>query len=267
MNDIYEEIALLRRRGESGVLATVVNSTGSTPRKSGAKMLVRANGQIAGTVGGGALEYKVCQEARKMMETDESQLMHFELTNEDASKEGMLCGGITDVFLEPLRPLPALLIFGGGHISFFLARLGKMLDFHVVIIDDRPEFANKERFPDADETIAEKMSSATTRLNVNGSSYIVIVTRGHQGDTEVLEWAVKMPAAYIGMIGSKSKVHAAYAFLKDKGITQVQLDRVHSPIGLSIGAETPEEISISIMAEIIQVRHQSDEKKPKSSNA
>ena len=168
----------------------------------------------------------------------------------------MTCGGLVDVFLEPIKPLPSLLIFGGGHISFFLARIGKMVDFHVTIIDDRPEFANASRFPEADETIAEDIASVTRRLDIKGSSYIVIVTRGHQKDTSVLEWAVTTPAAYIGMIGSKRKIHVAFEFLKTKGIMQEQLERVHAPIGLSIGAETPEEIAVAIMAEIIQVRHE-----------
>ena len=169
-----------------------------------------------------------------------------------------------DVFLEPIKPLPALIIFGGGHISFFLARIGKMVDFRVTIIDDRSEFANAERFPEADEIIVADMAAIKDRLNINSSSYIVIVTRGHQKDTSVLEWAVTTPAAYIGMIGSKRKIHMAFEFLKTKGITQEQLDRVHSPIGLPIGAETPEEIAVAIMAEIIQIRHQLAETKSKS---
>ncbi len=256
MDNIYEAIAILRRRGEKAVLATIVSTRGSAPRKEGAKMLVQSNGKIMGTIGGGSLEHQVCKEALKMIDGNESKMAHFELTNKDASKEGMLCGGIVDVFMEPIKPLPALLIFGGGHISFFLARIGKMIDFHVTVIDDRPEFANAERFPEADETIAEDMASVTKQLDINSASYIVIVTRGHQKDTEVVQWAVTTPAAYIGTIGSKRKIHTAFAYLKTKGITQEQLDRVHSPIGLPIGAETPEEIAVSIMAEIIQVRRQ-----------
>ena len=166
----------------------------------------------------------------------------------------MTCGGIVDVFLEPIKPLPTLIIFGGGHISFFLARIGKTVDFHVTIIDDRPEFANAERFPEADETIAEDIASITKRLVINASSYIVIVTRGHQKDTQVLQWAVTTPSAYIGMIGSERKIHMAFEFMKTKGITQEQLDLVHAPIGLSIGAETPEEIAVSIVAELIHER-------------
>ena len=261
MDDIYEAIAKLRRRGEKAVLATIVSTRGSAPRKEGAKMLVQADGKIIGTIGGGSIEHQAYQDALKIIAGNESKLAHYELTNDDASKEGMTCGGIVDVFLEPIKPLPALLIFGGGHISFFLARIGKMVDFHITIIDDRPEFANAERFPEADETIAEGISSVTRRLDIKGSSYIVIVTRGHQKDTSVLEWAVTTPAAYIGMIGSKRKIHLAFEFLKTKGITQEQLERVHAPIGLSIGAETPEEIAVAIMAEIIQVRHQLTETK------
>ena len=264
MDDIYEAIARLRRRGEKAVLATIVSTRGSTPRKESAKMLVQANGKIIGTVGGGSIEHQVYQEALQLIEGNESRLAHYELTNADASKEGMTCGGIVDVFLEPIKPLPALIIFGGGHISFFLARIGKMVDFRVTIIDDRSEFANAERFPEADETIAEDLTSVMKRLVINSSSYIVIVTRGHQDDTSVLEWAVTTPAAYIGMIGSKRKIHMAFEFLKTKGITQEQLDRVHSPIGLPIGAETPEEIAVAIMAEIIQIRHQLAETKSKS---
>ena len=264
MDDIYEAIARLRRRGEKAVLATIVSTRGSAPRKESTKMLVQANGKIIGTVGGGSIEHQVYKEALKLIQGNESRLAHFELTNADASKEGMICGGIVDVFLEPIKPLPALIIFGGGHISFFLARIGKMVDFHVTIIDDRPEFANTERFPEADETIAEDITSVTQRLDINSSSYIVIVTRGHQKDTQVLQWAVTTPAGYIGMIGSKRKIKMSFTYLKTKGITQEQLDRVHSPIGLPIGAETPEEIAVSIMAEIIQVRHQLNETKSKS---
>ena len=261
MDDIYEAIARLRRRGEKAVLATIVSTRGSTPRKESAKMLVQANGKIIGTVGGGSIEHQVYQEALQLIEGNESRLAHYELTNADASKEGMTCGGIVDVFLEPIKPLPALIIFGGGHISFFLARIGKMVDFRVTIIDDRPEFANAERFPEADETIAEDLTSVTKRLDINSSSYIVIVTRGHQKDTQVLQWAVTTPAVYVGMIGSKRKIHMFFEFMKTKGIPQEQLDRVHAPIGLSIGAETPEEIAVAIMAEIIQVRHQLAETK------
>ncbi|MDQ1279448.1 MAG: putative xanthine dehydrogenase subunit [Thermoproteota archaeon] len=258
MEDIFEEIVALRRRGEQAVLATVVNTNGSVPRQAGAKMLILPSGQIMGTVGGGFLEHQVMEKAIKLIGGSEPKLMHIELTNEDASKEGMICGGTVDVFVEPITPFPALLIFGGGHISFFLARMGKMLGFHVVVIDDRPEYANAERFPDADEIIAEEMNSVMKRIDVRYSSYIVIVTRGHLNDAQVLEWAITTPAVYVGMIGSKKKVQAIFSDLETKGIPRERLSLVHAPIGLAIGSETPEEIAVSIIAEIIQVYRKSD---------
>lgn len=258
MDDIYEVIVGLRRRGERAVLATIVSTHGSAPRKEGAKMLVQASGRIVGTVGGGALEHQVCQEALRRMDGNDALLVHFEMTNEDASRAGMLCGGTVDLFIEPIHASPALFIFGGGHISLSLARIGKMADFRIVVMDDRSEFANAARFPEADETIAGDWSSILQKLAIDRSSYIVIVTREHQFDTQVLEWAATTSAAYVGMIGSKRKIHTIFSYLKTKGITQEQLDRVHSPIGLPIGAQTPEEIAVSIMAEIIQVRRQSE---------
>ena len=262
MNDIYESIAGLRRRGEKAILATIVSTRGSAPRKEGSKMLVLPSGKITGTIGGGAIEYQAIKEALTLMDGNEAKLAHFELTNDDASKEGMTCGGIVDVFLEPIKPFPTLIVFGGGHISFFIAKLGKMLDFRVIILDDRPEFANPERFPEADETICEDLATVMNKLEINSSSYIVIITRGHQNDEQVLQWAAKTNAGYLGMIGSKRKIKTSYAYLKTKGITQEQLDRVHSPIGLAIGAETPEEIAVAIMAEIIQIRRQGTGIKP-----
>jgi xanthine dehydrogenase accessory factor len=259
MDDIYEAIVEARRRGQRAVLATVVGTRGSAPRKEGAKMLVKADGTLIGTIGGGSLEHQVLQEARKLMGGGGPQLAHFELTNLDASKEGMVCGGTVDVFLEPLASPPTLLVFGGGHISLTLARIGKMVDFRVVVIDDRPEFANPGRFPEADETIAGEMDPVLSSLSTGPDSYIVIVTRGHQHDARVLEWAAATDAAYVGMIGSRRKIATIYAHLREKGITQEQLDRVHAPIGLAIGAETPEEIAVAVVAELIQVRHNRQE--------
>ena len=257
MGDIYEVLTRLRRRGEKAILATVVAARGSTPRKQGAKMIVQADGRITGTIGGGTLENQVIQAALERMDGKEAGMLHFEMTNEDASQEGMMCGGSVEVFIEPLAPLPVLYVFGGGHISLSLARLAKLVDFRLVVIDDRPEFANKERFPDANETIAGDLTTLLPQLTVNGSSYIVIVTRGHQNDARILEWAARTEAAYVGMIGSKKKIRTIFEHLKTRGITEEQLSRVHSPIGLPIGAETPEEIAVSIMAEIIQVRRRS----------
>jgi xanthine dehydrogenase accessory factor len=163
-----------------------------------------------------------------------------------------------EVFVEPILPEPCLLIFGAGHISLFLAKMGKMVGFRVVVIDDRPEFANRERFPEADEVIAQDFPAAFARLTTNRTSYIAIVTRGHLQDETVLEWAVRTDAAYIGMIGSRNKNQTVFSRLQAKGVPEKGLKEVHAPIGLNINAKTPEEIAVSIIAEIIKARREGD---------
>jgi xanthine dehydrogenase accessory factor len=174
------------------------------------------------------------------------------------AEEGMICGGNMEVFLEPILPEPCLFVFGAGHISLFLAKMGKMVGFKVVIIDDRAEFANPERFPEADEVIAQDLPAAFQRLTANRASYIAIVTRGHLQDETVLEWAVRTDAAYIGMIGSRKKNQTVFSHLQERGIPEKRLKQVHAPIGLNINAKTPEEIAVSIMAEIIKARREVD---------
>ncbi len=252
--DLYEELVALRRSGAKAVVATIVSAHGSAPRKAGSKMVIKADGTILGSVGGGALEGRVCSEAMKMMDSGEPRLLNFDLSNEDATKEGMICGGRVDVFLEPMQGQETLVVFGAGHISYFLGRIGKMIGLRLIIVDDRAEFANPERFPEADEIIATDLESAKRRLAITPATYIVIVTRGHLNDSKILEWAAGTVAAYVGMIGSKKKVNDVFNLLKSHGIPEQQLSRVHAPIGLQIGAQTPEEIAVSIMAEIIQVR-------------
>ena len=264
MKDVYEVLTQLRRQGERAVLATVVDTRGSAPRKEGAKMVVQTDGRIVGTIGGGSLEHQVIRAALEVLNGKGAHLAHFELTNEDASREGMMCGGRVAVFLEPIAPLPVLYLFGAGHISQSLARLAKMVDFHVVVIDDRSEFANAERFPEADETIAGDFATVMPQLQVNGSAYIAIVTRGHQQDAQVLEWAARTEAGYVGMIASRKKIRTIFTQLQTQGVTEAQLARVHTPIGLPIGAETPEEIAVSIVAELIQVRQSLNKTKPET---
>jgi len=166
----------------------------------------------------------------------------------------MICGGDLEVFIEPILPPPTLYIFGGGHISLPLAKIGKLLGFKIAVIDDRAEFANPQRFPEAELTLAGDLKKVFPELKINKSSYIVIITRGHQYDELALEWAVGTQAKYIGMIGSRTKNKAILSHLLAKGIPQELLDKVNAPIGLEIGAQTPEEIAISIMAEIVKVR-------------
>ena len=258
MEDIFQEIVRIRSEGQRAALATVISAKGSTPRETGSKMLVKTDGSILGSIGGGSLEAQVCKEAFKAMTENRSMLLRFDLTGKEVAEVGMICGGNMEVFVEPILPEPCLLIFGAGHISLFLAKMGKMVGFRVVVIDDRPEFANRERFPEADEVIAQDFPAAFPQLTANRTSYIVIVTRGHLQDETVLEWAARTDAAYIGMIGSRKKNQTVFSHLQAKGIPEKKLKQVHAPIGLNINATTPEEIAVSIMAEIIKARREGD---------
>jgi xanthine dehydrogenase accessory factor len=186
------------------------------------------------------------------------KVLHFNLTEEEVAGDGMLCGGTMDIFIEPILSEPTLFIFGAGHISLSISKIAKIVGFKVIVVDDRAEFANVERFPDADQLFAENFSEAFSKLKVNRSSYIVIVTRGHKFDKKVLEWAIKSEACYLGMIGSKKKNDTIFSNLQSKGVSKKLLESVHAPIGLDIHAETPEEIAVSIMAEIINVRRKSE---------
>jgi xanthine dehydrogenase accessory factor len=254
MEDIFREIVNMRSLGRSAALATIIKVKDSAPRAEGSKMLIRGDGTTLGSIGGGSLEAHLCREAMEVIREARPRLLHFDLTGEEAAEEGMLCGGNMDVFVEPILSQPSLHIFGAGHISRAISKIAKIVGFHVVVIDDRAEFANADRFPEADEILTGDFSEAFSRLNVGRSSYIVIVTRGHQLDAQILEWAVKTEAKYVGMIGSRKKNEAVFSALLSKGIAKELLEGVHAPIGLNINAETPEEIAVSIMAEIINVR-------------
>ena len=254
MSDFFDEIRKIKEEGKSAAVATIIGTKGSTPREVGAKMLIQEDGKIHGTIGGGCIEAEVWQEAMKIIKEATPRTVHFDLTGKKAEDSGMICGGVMDIYIEPIIPNPRVYIFGGGHVSLSVAKMSKMVGFEVVVLDDRPQFANRERFSEADEVIAEEFEFSLPKLKVNRSSYLVIVTRGHAYDQEVLEWAVKTEAGYLGMIGSRRKIQMVYASLKEKGVPAKKLERVHAPIGLNIGALTPEEIAVSIVAEMIQER-------------
>ena len=253
MLEIYRELVNITSKGERAVLATVISSRGSAPRKAGAKMLIKNDGTSIGTVGGGGVEKRVRERAIEVMNSGEPQVVHFDLSGKGEGT-AMICGGQMDVFLEPILSPPTLYLFGAGHISQGTAAMGKMLGFRVVVIDPRPEYNNNDRFPDADALIVEEYESAFSKLSVDEDSYIVIYTTGHVLDEQCLDFAVGTKAKYLGMIGSKKKVKEVKERLLQKGISQQQLDRIYAPIGIGIGAETPEEIAISILAEIIKVK-------------
>jgi len=253
MLEIYQELVKVIAKGERAVLATIISSQGSTPRKAGAKMLIKEDGTFVGTVGGGGTEHQLRSKVTEVMKSGQPQIVHFDLSGRDGALQ-MICGGQMDVFLEPILPPETLYLFGAGHTSQSTATIGKMLGFRVVVIDPRPEYNNSERFPEADSLIVEEYDSAFSKLSVDENSYIVIYTTGHVIDEKCLQFAAGTKAKYIGMIGSKKKAKEVKERLIQKGVEPQQLDRSHSPIGLEISAETPDEIAISILAEVISVR-------------
>jgi len=260
--DIYEEIVKLRHEGRRGAVATIVNVRGSIPSFKTAKMLVRDDGSIVGTIGGGCVEAEVWQAAREVMESEKPRSLTFNLNQNPKYDTGLVCGGTLDIFIEPVLPPALLYIFGAGHISINLYRVARHAGFDVTVVDDRDAYANRERFPDACEVIAEDFEVATGRLAPNESSYIVIVTRGHRDDMRVLRWAVQTPARYIGMIGSKRKTIAIFKELQSQGLPAQLFERVHAPVGLDIGAVTPEEIAVAITAELIAIRRHAERALP-----
>lgn len=256
MEDIYEEIVRIKQEGDVAALATIIWVKGSTPRAEGSKMLVRSDGSILGSVGGGCLEAEVWETAMKVIEQEAPKVLNFDLTGRQDTPEGLICGGTMQVFVEPILSQPIVYLFGAGHVGFALSKIAKMTGFRVAVIDDRPAYANAERFPDGDDFYIEDPATMLPMLKINKASYLVIACRGHLEDQRVLAEAIKTPASYIGMIGSKKKVNTVFSNLKAEGIPQKTLDSIHAPMGLPIATETPEEIAVSIMAEIIDVRRQ-----------
>jgi xanthine dehydrogenase accessory factor len=251
--DLFEEIVRMRKAGERGALATIVHTNGSIPSYESSRMLVREDGSISGTVGGGCVEAEVWAAAKEVIQNEQPRKMVFNLNHDAAYDAGLICGGTLEIFVEPLLPPPTLYLFGGGHVSTAVARVVGPAGFSIGIVDDRETFANKERFPMASE-IYTSYEDAFEKIHPNSSSYLVIVTRGHKDDMRVLAWAVNTNARYIGMIGSKRKVISVYKALEKEGYAPEKFDHVHAPVGLEIGALTPEEIAVSIAAELIAIR-------------
>jgi xanthine dehydrogenase accessory factor len=339
MREAFGELLRYLKEGRRVALCRIVKQVGSAPRHIGTKCLVLEDGTVVGTIGGGMLEWRVREEAKESIASGIPRLVHFELKGEDIAKTDMLCGGIADVYVEPIAPegdtisffervaemiredrrgvlltrlwedppiegkarillaieqipsgLPreleplarelhpnepklielekgkifweplmppeVLYLFGAGHVSTFVASLASMVGFHVVVIDDREEFANRGRFPSAKEILVLPIEEAISRLDPGPHSYVAIITRGHIHDAAALRGVIRKEFAYIGMIGSKRKRAVVYNGLMKEGISKDLLERVRCPIGLDIGAETPEEIAVSIVAELIKVRNE-----------
>lgn len=252
--DVYEELAATRRTGRKAALATIVNVEGSIPSFRSAKMLVREDGSIVGTIGGGCTEAEVWQAAKDVIESETPQMLDFNLGQDAAYDEGLICGGRLKVYVEPILPQPGAILFGGGHISKSLSKIATQAGFRTVVVDNREAYANAERFPEAVATYAEEYEDAFELLAVNPASYLIIVTRGHRDDMRVLRWAVDQDVRYIGMIGSRRKTTEVVKSLLEEGVSLDALRRIHAPMGLDIGASLPEEIAVAVVAEMVYQR-------------
>ena len=253
---ILKAVSSAVEKGIETAVVTVLEVKGSSPGKEGSMMAVFSDGSILGTVGGGALEYEFIQEALKAIKENKSCEKSFELTEKGSLH--MKCGGFVRAYIKVFAKREKLLIMGGGHLGAELYTLGKFLNKYVVIFDDREEFANRERFPEADEIILGKMKETVKNYSIDENSYIIIVTRGHENDKECLKAILdkKVSPKYIGMVGSRGKVLSTYKELLDEGYLKEELKKIYSPIGLDISSSEPKEIALGIMAEITAVKNQ-----------
>ncbi|MGO9612691.1 MAG: XdhC family protein [Dissulfurispiraceae bacterium] len=249
--DIFEELVRLKKEGRPCAIATIVQSLGSSPQKEGAKMLVKDDGSIAGTLGGGCIEAEVIQLCLLAIQGGSPQTVPFNLTEKHS---GLICGGRILVFIEPILPNPHLVIIGAGHVGKALCSVANLSGFRVTVVDDREEFANGDNLPHATDIVLNDLGDAFNGIMPHRDSYIVIATRGHNHDLDALKAALKTEARYVGLVGSKRKRAVLFQFLKEAGFSEDQIGRVIIPAGLSIGSVTPEEIAISIMAQIIEQR-------------
>ncbi|TYP51593.1 XdhC family protein [Thermosediminibacter litoriperuensis] len=253
--NIFEEVLKAQKERKNFALVTVIKAEGSAPRHGSARMLVFPGGEIKGTIGGGILEATVIRESLDSLKTGRSKVVKYRL---DKDKGGlpMVCGGEVELFIEVFRSKPQLVIAGAGHVGYWVSKIASTLDFEITVVDDREEWANRERFPEADRImVVESFAEGIEKCNIDENSFVVIATRGHAHDRETLKAALSRNSRYIGMIGSRKKVIECFEQLKKEGVSQDLLDGVYAPVGLDLGAETPEEIAVSIMAEILMVKN------------
>jgi xanthine dehydrogenase accessory factor len=251
--EIYEAVLAARRSGTNVVLATVIRTQGSVPRRAGAKMLVYPDGRFLGTIGGGEMESRVLETVPRLLRDGQTDILHYELADPTRGDPGV-CGGQVDIFLEPILPQPTVLVIGCGHVGQAVADLAHWLGFRVVVSDDRVELCNPEAIPHADEYLAVPPEQVAKRAPLHSQTYVAAVTRGVPFDVALLPALLESPVPYIGVIGSRRRWETALKELSAQGIDETALRRVHSPIGLELGAETPREIAVSILAQIIAAR-------------
>lgn len=248
--------AVLRafERGDAAALVTIISTEGSTPQRVGAKMLVYADGRTVGTIGGGCYENDAAGKARDLIRTRKAAVVRYELSDSLAEDHGLICGGRMEVFIEPLDPSPHLYVVGAGHVSQHVSRLAADVGFRVHVLDDREKFANRERFPSAASVDVAEIAPYLAGADMPPASYVVVVTRGHTHDLAAMRALAVREFRYVGMIGSRAKVARITGALAAEGVPSGWLQAVRAPIGLRIGAVTPEEIAVSIVAELVAVR-------------
>jgi xanthine dehydrogenase accessory factor len=256
--DLYAEIVELRSQGKRAALVTIIVSKGATPRKDSSKMLVFEDGSRLGTIGGGFAESEVCREALIALKTGKPKLLSFDLTGVDHEESALVCGGFMQVYVEPVLPDPTLFIFGAGFVSRAVAEVAKPVGFRIAIVDDRVEYANPERFKNADDFYVDSWEKVFDKLPVNDSSYLFIANRGHKLDLICLRYALRTSAKYIGILGSPQKTQSLFDLLEKEGMEPADFKRVFVPVGIDIGSETAEEIAVSLVAELIAVRKNLD---------
>ena len=254
MEAVLAALSRALEAGESAALVTIVRAHGSTPQRVGAKMLVFADGRTVGTIGGGCYENDAFWKAREALRTRRTEMVHYELSDEIAEESGLICGGQMDVFIEPIEPAPRLYLIGAGHVGHQLGQVAPMVGFRLHVVDDRAKFANRERFPAADDITVDSPAAWAARAEIPANSFVVVLTRGHRQDFDVLRALAGREFRYVGLIGSRAKVARLTEALVDAGVSTDWLRALHAPVGLDIGAVTPEEIAVAILAELIAVR-------------
>ena len=252
--EVFQALTEALERGEDAALVTIVSANGSTPQRVGAKMLVFADGRTVGTIGGGCYENDAFWKAKDAIQAHKPMLVKYDLNDAFAEDSGLICGGQMQVYIEPLEPTPRLYVIGAGHVGYHLARLAETVGFKIHVLDDREKFANEERFPNAEEIVVEAIPDWLHRAEIPSSAYVVIVTRGHRSDLDALRSLAARDLRYLGLIGSKAKVKRICDALLAEGMPPECLSRVHAPVGLDIGAVSPEEIAVAILAELIAVK-------------
>jgi xanthine dehydrogenase accessory factor len=250
---IFKALAELEEKNQAGVFCVVVRAQGSTPRHAASKMLVYPDGRILGSVGGGELEHRVIAAAQQAMQDGKSRILEYSMSDPQRGDPGV-CGGQVEVYVEPVLPRPTLVVIGNGHVGKAVASLAHWLGFRVVVNDDRPEFVTPETTSDADQTILCAMQDLPQKMAITPSTYLVLTTRGVDVDVPGIPALLETPAGYIGVIGSRRRWATTYQALLEAGVSEEKLQGVHSPMGLKLNSETPEEIAVSILAEIIMLR-------------